>query len=391
MPRAVLIVLDGVGCGAAPDAASYGDANANTLAHTATAVGGLHLPNLAAWGLGRITAIDGVPPAPSPRAAVGRMREASAGKDTTTGHWEMCGLVTREPFATFPRGFPAELVDAFTRAVGRGVLGNKAASGTAIIDELGAEHLRSGKLILYTSGDSVFQIAAHGDVVPVSDLHAICEKARRLCDPWRIARVIARPFVGEPGAFRRTYDRRDFAMPPPGETLCDRLAAAGVPVVGIGKIPDIFSGRGIAEAIHTEGNADGLRATLAAMERLSSGLIFTNLVDFDMLYGHRRDPAGFARALCELDAALPELERRMRPGDWVALSADHGTDPTAPGSDHTREHVPVIVRGGRATDLGTRATFADLGQTLAEHFGAGRLDAGESFLGEIQPLPELTA
>lgn len=381
--RVVLIVLDSVGCGGAPDASDYGDAGADSLGHTARAAGGLSLPTLERWGLANLTTVEGLSAVREPRAAFGRMREASAGKDTTTGHWEMAGLLTREPFATFAAGFPSELVEAFTRATGRAVLGNRHASGTVILDELGAEHVRTGAIILYTSADSVFQLAAHEKVVPPEELVEICQTARRLCDAYRIGRVIARPFVGEAGNFKRTYNRRDFAMAPAGPTLCDHVVDAGLPVVGIGKIPDIFAARGIGQSIHTEGDVDGMRATARAMESVDAGLIFTNLVDCDMLYGHRRDAAGYARALQEFDRELAQLETRLRPGDLLAISADHGTDPTFPGSDHTREEVPLLVRGGRAVDLGTRATFADLGQTLAEYFGVKKLSFGSSFLSAI--------
>jgi phosphopentomutase len=371
--RTVLVVLDGVGAGALPDAAEYGDAGADTLGHVLRA--GLRLPNLERWGL--------VPGHPAPQAAHGRMAERSRGKDTTIGHWEICGLRTDEPFAVFPRGFPAELVADFERATGRGVLGNEAASGTEIIARLGAEHARTGKLILYTSADSVFQVAAHTDVVPLRHLYASCKKARELCNAWRIGRVIARPFVGQPGAWRRTYDRRDYSIPPPGPTLLDRLREARLPVVGVGKIADIFAGRGLARSLHSAGNRDGMEKTAAELDRLDGGLLFVNLVDTDMLYGHRRDVAGFAAALAEFDAFLPALEARLRPGDLLCVTADHGCDPTLPGTDHTREHVPLLVRGGRAPDLGTRATFADLGQTLAEGFGVPPLPSGTSFLEDL--------
>ena len=384
--RAFLLVADGLGVGAMPDAAAFGDEGADTLGHAAESQGGILLPALGALGLGRLTHVLGCRPAPAPRGAFGKMAEASAATDTTTGHWEMMGLPTKQPFATFPGGFPAGLVAMFSKAVGRGVLGNRAASGTVILEELGRLHVDSGALILYTSADSVFQIAAHEDVVPVDELYEICETARRLCDPYRIGRVIARPFVGETGGFRRTYNRKDFAMAPPGETLLDPLAAAGLHVTGVGKIPDIFSGRGIHESIHTEGNADGLARTLRLADASEPGLVFVNLVDFDMLFGHRRDAAGFARALVELDRFVPELTRRLCPGDVVAISADHGCDPTFRGTDHTREYVPLLffgppVRPG--VDLGTRATFADLGATLAEGFGVGPLGTGTSFLPEV--------
>ncbi len=380
--RAIIIVADGVGCGGAPDAAAYGDAGADTLGNLARAVGGLALPHLQALGLGNLTAIAGVREAAAPRAAWGVMREASAGKDTITGHWEMAGLVTTEAMATFPNGFPREITAPLATAAGRGLLGNKAASGTAIIDELGAKHVATGDLILYTSADSVLQIAAHEEVVPLPELYRICEEARQIADRHHIGRVIARPFVGAAGTFTRTYNRRDFSVVPPAPTLLDHLRAAGQSVVGIGKISDIFAGRGLSFSIHSEGNRDGLHLTLEALATLDRGLLFVNLVDFDMVYGHRNDVAGFARALVELDRWLPELERALRPEDAVFITADHGNDPTTPGTDHTREQVPLLAFGPaiRPARLGTRPSFSDLGQTIAEGLGVARLPNGESFL-----------
>ena len=325
--RAIILVADGVGCGGAPDAAEYGDAGADTLGNLSRAVGGLALPNLGALGLGNLTEISGVPRSAAPGGAWGAMREASAGKDTITGHWEMAGLLTDQAMATFPHGFPRAVTDELRDVSGRGILGNKTASGTAIIDELGPRHLETGDLILYTSADSVLQIAAHESIVPLDELYEICEKARVIADRNRIGRVIARPFVGSPGAFRRTYNRRDFAMVPHGPTLCDAVLAAGLPTVGVGKIGDIFAMRGIGESIHSEGNADGLRLTLEAMARVPQGLLFVNLVDFDMLYGHRNDAPGFARALVELDAWLPAFRAALVPGDAAFITADHGNDP----------------------------------------------------------------
>ncbi|GAO05064.1 phosphopentomutase [Anaeromyxobacter sp. PSR-1] len=383
--RLVILVADSAGCGALPDAAAYGDEGSDTLGNTSRAVGGLSLPVLGRMGLGHLTAIQGVPPDPAPAAFHGRMAERSEGKDTTTGHWEMMGVVLREGLRTFPRGFPPEILEAFVRETGApGVLGNTVASGTVIIQELGEEHQRTGKPIVYTSADSVFQVAAHTDTVPLETLYAWCRTARRILDPWRVARVIARPFVGTPGEYARTYDRKDFSMPPPAPTVLERLVEAGVPVVGVGKIPDIFDRRGITEEIHTAGNADGLARTAALLDRVDRGLVFVNLVDFDMLYGHRNDPAGYARALEELDRGLPAILDRLGPGELLALTADHGCDPTTPSTDHSREYVPLLVhapgRGGG--DLGTRATFADLGATVAEYFGV-RAEVGTSFLPEV--------
>ena len=389
LQRAIILVADGVGCGGAPDAAEYGDAGADTLGNLSrnVDVGGLALPNLGALGLGNLTEIAGVPRVAAPEGAWGAMREASAGKDTITGHWEMAGLVTTEAMATFPNGFPRAITDELRAASGRGLLGNKTASGTAIIEELGAEHIATGALILYTSADSVLQIAAHEEVVPLDELYAICEKARAIADRHRIGRVIARPFVGAPGAFKRTYNRRDYALIPPEPTLCDVVAAAGLPTVGVGKIGDIFAGRGVGESIHSEGNADGLRLTLEAMARVPRGLIFVNLVDFDMVYGHRNDAAGFARALAELDAWLPAFRAALAPGDAAFLTADHGNDPTTPGTDHTRERVPLLAFGPRvrAAPLGERASFCDLGQTIAAALEVPALVRGTSFLDVIAP------
>jgi phosphopentomutase len=294
----------------------------------------------------------------------------------------MAGLVTEEAMATFPNGFPAKITDELRAAAGRGLLGNKTASGTEIIEELGPEHLKTGALILYTSADSVLQIAAHEEIVPLPELYGICEKARGIADRNRIGRVIARPFVGAPGAFKRTYNRRDYAMIPPTPTLCDVITAAGLPTVGVGKIGDIFAGRGIGESIHSEGNADGLRLTLEALARAPRGLLFVNLVDFDMVYGHRNDAPGFARALAELDAWLPAFQRALAPGDMAFLTADHGNDPTTPGTDHTRERVPLLAFGpaARPVELGDRASFCDLGQTIAAGLGVPALALGTSFL-----------
>jgi phosphopentomutase len=384
--RAVLITLDGVGIGALPDAADYGDAGANTLQHVAAACGGLRLPHLQSLGLGNLLAIPGVPPVTTPRGGFGRMLERSAGKDTTTGHWELAGVIQKQPFPTFPAGFPEAIIAAFRRETGLDPLGNCAASGTEILRRLGEEHLRSGRPIVYTSADSVFQIAAHEAVIPVARLYDICHIARRILDPYRVGRVIARPFVGTDAAsFRRTSRRHDYSLPPTGETVLDRLAAAGLPVLAIGKIADIYAGRGIAEPLTSDGNADGMAKTLAALDRLEKGLIFTNLVDFDMLYGHRLDAAGFGRALEEFDAWLPELMGWLRSDDLLLLTADHGCDPTTPGTDHTREAVPLLAWfPGLATGvtLGVRESFADVAATLDDLFGLAA-GAGVSFLSEL--------
>jgi phosphopentomutase len=384
--RFLILVADSVGCGAMPDAADYGDQGSDTLGNTSRHVGGLSLPVMGRMGLGHTTSILGVPPHPSPAAFHGRMAERSHGKDTLTGHWEMMGVVLREGLATFPGGFPPEILEPFVAETGvPGVLANRAASGTAIIEELGAEHQRTGKPIVYTSADSVFQIAAHEETVPLDELYRWCRIARRQLDRHRVARVIARPFVGPPGGYRRTYHRKDFALATPGPTVLEALVERGVPVVGVGKIPDVFDRKGITDEVHTEGNADGLARTEALLDRVDHGLVFVNLVDFDMLYGHRNDPVGYARALEEMDRELPRILGKLRPGEVAALTADHGCDPTTPSTDHSREYVPLLVhapgRGGGG--LGTRGSFADLGATVAEFFGVPP-GVGSSFLGALR-------
>jgi phosphopentomutase len=383
--RAALLVLDGVGCGAAPDAADYGDEGSDTLGNVARAVGGLSLPRLEALGLGGTSDIPGVRAVDSPRAAWGRMRPRSAGKDSTTGHWELCGLVLDEPFPTFPAGFPAAMVQEFSRRTGRGVLGNRAASGTAILDELGEEHRRTGDWIVYTSADSVFQVAAHEQTVPPGELYRACEIARgMLTGPHAVSRVIARPFAGEPGAWRRTAGRRDWSVPPPGVTLLDRLAEAGVPRVGVGKVDDLFAGRGITSR-HAATNEEAYALIEEALATMESGLLLANVVEFDQTWGHRNDVPGFRRGLEALDARVDRLLAPVRPGDLVIITADHGNDPTTPSTDHAREEVPLLVVGPevRPVPLGCRATFADAGQTLAEWLGAAPLAAGRSFLREV--------
>ncbi len=389
--RVTLIVMDSVGIGVMPDAAEYGDAGCHTLRHTAEAVGGLSLPNLERLGLGRIDAIPGLRADLSPQAAYGKLAERSVGKDTTTGHWEMMGIVQTKPFATFPHGFPPEITEAFSKISGNGYLGNYPASGTEIIAALGEEHLKTGKPIIYTSADSVFQIAAHEAVIPVERLYEICRQTRKLLDPYHVARVIARPFVGTPGNFVRTKNRRDFSISPNGEMVLDRLVAAGIPVVGVGKIWDIFNGRGITEKRKAGGNAEAITETAAALDQRPCGLVFTNLVDFDMLYGHRRDPAGYARALAEFDARLPEILDRLTPADLLIITADHGCDPTATHStDHTREYVPLLAYHPGTTpgrNLGIRGQFCDIGATIAQIFGVEDPSKSTSFLAEIAGSP----
>ncbi len=387
LKRAIIIVLDGVGAGDAPDADAYGDAGTNSLGHCASAVGGLELPHLGQMGLGNITPMQGTPARADATGAWGKMAERSAGKDSTTGHWEISGVILHRPLPTYPDSFPLDLVAQFEDAIGRKVLGNKAASGTEIIKELGEEHMRTGRPILYTSADSVFQIAAHQEVIPLPELYAMCMTARKmLTGDHAVGRVIARPFEGTPGHFVRTSHRRDFSLEPLGTTLLDLLDGRGDAVIGVGKIEDLFAGRGLTERNHTETNTDGMAATLRYLERDFSGLLFVNLVECDMLWGHRRDAQGYAQALREVDAWIPNLQAAMRPGDALFITGDHGVDPTAHGTDHTRECVPLLawgpgLRGG--VDLGTRATFADLGQTVASAFGVGPLVAGSSFAGEI--------
>lgn len=390
--KIILIVLDSVGIGAAPDAAEYGDAGANTLAHLAEAAGGLHLPTLQRLGLGNIpalissgTPIRGVPAADQPLAGYGAMREASKGKDTTTGHWEIAGLELTRGFHLFPKGppsFPPELVAAFEQKTGRRLIGNQAASGTAIIEELGARQMATGSWIVYTSADSVFQIAAHEEIIPLGELYRACEIARALCDPYQVGRVIARPFVGRPGAFRRTENRRDYSYPLPEPTVLDHLAAAGVPVTGVGKIEDIFAHRGLTHSFHTGNTADSAREVLDLVREHESGLIFANFIDFDMLYGHRRDARGYATALEQTDRFFGELLPLLYAGNLLIITADHGNDPTFHGTDHTREYVPLLAyQAGRpGHSLGIRKGFYDVAQSLATFFGLPPMPRGVSFL-----------
>jgi phosphopentomutase len=382
--RAIVIVMDSVGIGELPDAPAYGDQGSNTVGNIAKQIP-LKVPTLRSLGLDEL--VDLGLPAEARHAKAGgfgRMAEASAGKDSVTGHWEMMGIVLDKAFPTFPNGFSRDVLDAFSRETGRGVLGNRAASGTAIIDELGPEHMRTGALIVYTSADSVFQIAAHEDVVPVRELYRACEIAYRLVgEGLGVGRVIARPFVGAPGSFKRTSNRRDYALPPFGDTLLDRVTSAGLPVIAIGKIEDLFAGRGITKATHTTSDDHGMDEVEREMQQVDGGLIFTNLVDFDTQYGHRNDTAGYARNLERFDARLAAILPRLREDDLLIVTADHGNDPTTPSTDHAREYVPVFAVGPRVkpnVDLGTRRTFADVGQTLAELFGVGALPHGVSFL-----------
>lgn len=392
LQRVILIVMDGVGIGAAPDAADYGDAGSATLQNTASLVGGVELPVLTALGLGRAADIVGLPVKGVPASghvlgSYGVMQEVSPGKDTTTGHFEIAGLKLDAPFPVFPDGFPDEVIRSFSARIGRGVLGNKVASGTVIIEELGAEHLRTGKPIVYTSADSVFQIAAHEDVIPVPELYEICAHAREILDgPYRVSRVIARPFTGVPGSFQRTAGRKDFSVAPPGPTVLDILSDHCVPTVGVGKISDIFSGRGLSASTHSHDTLESLEDTIKYMESVRRGLIFTNCIDFDMLWGHRNDPHGYAKALAEFDRALGLLMQHLTKGDLLIVTADHGNDPTTASTDHSREYVPLLVHcPGRDTnaDLGIRKGFYDVAATVCEALlGEVLSKNGKSFLRE---------
>ena len=392
-PRVVLIVLDSVGCGELSDASLYGDEGSDTLGNISKQVP-LRVPRLRALGLDRVAKI-GPPAFDSAQTreggpdvgAYGRMAEASAGKDSVTGHWEMMGLVLDRPFPTFPSGFPAAVIAEFEARIGRGTIGNVVASGTEIIDRLGPEHVRTGKPIVYTSADSVFQIAAHEDVIPVPELYRICEAAFAIVGRGMgVGRVIARPFVGLPGTFKRTSNRHDYALDPIGQTLLDHLTAGGIPVVSVGKVKDLFAGRGITRAMPTASDDEGVDRVLDAMNSVASGLIFANLVDFDTVYGHRNDVAGYAANLERFDERLVSVLDRLRDTDLLVVTADHGNDPTTPSTDHSREHVPLLMTGRhvrRSADLGTRRTFADLGQTLAANFAVGPLAHGTSFLEDV--------
>jgi phosphopentomutase len=386
--RVVVIVLDGVGAGKAPDAADYGDVGSNSLSNTARAVGGYQLPNLEKLGWGHITPMLGVQAVAEASGAFGRLRPISAGKDSITGHWELMGVLLDRPLPTYPNGFPPEVLDEFKCLTGLDVLGNRPASGTEILKQLGAEHLRTGRPIVYTSADSVFQIAAHEEVIPLARLYEICRISRKmLTGTHAVGRVIARPFLGsEPANFKRTYNRRDFPLDPVGETVLDSLVVGGKSVYTTGKIDDLFAGRGITRSAHSEDNLSATQSMLEFLKEDFEGLLFTNLVEFDMIYGHRNDPQGFAGALQAFDACLPELQKRLRPSDAVMLVADHGVDPTTPGTDHTREHSPLLVFGPTirpGVALGDRATFSDVAATLAEIFQLSPRTQGTSFLSQI--------
>ncbi|WP_159882263.1 phosphopentomutase [Paenibacillus puerhi] len=387
--RICLIVLDSVGIGELPDAPRFGDAGAHTLGHIAQRVPELKLPNLQKLGLGNIAQLEGIEPADKPEGYFGKMAEVSVGKDTMTGHWEIMGLKVDIPFNVFPDGFPPELLERFESETGRKVIGNKPASGTDILDELGEEQMKTGAWIVYTSADSVFQLAAHEEIIPLDELYRACEIARRLTleDPYAVGRVIARPYLGQPGAFKRTPNRHDYAVKPPEETVMNRLKDAGLDSIAIGKIGDIYSGEGVTRSTPTKSNLDGIERTIDALKQPFGGLLFTNLVDFDSLYGHRRDPQGYAGALNEFDEWLPRIMEQIGDEDLLILTADHGNDPIHHGTDHTREYVPLLVYSPSLREpqsLGVRGTFADIGATIAENFGVAPTGNGQSFLSELR-------
>ena len=385
--RIIIIVLDSVGIGELPDAYKFGDEGSNTLVNTAKAVGGLNVPNLESFGLGKIGDIPGVSKEVDAKAFYGKMIEASAAKDTTSGHWEIMGVITEKPFPTYPKGFPDDVIKAFTTAIGRPILGNKTASGTEIIKELGEEHIKTGFPIVYTSADSVFQIAACEDVIPIESLYEMCNCARDILKgKHNVGRVIARPFIVENGIYTRTERRRDFSLPPPEETVLDKAVKKGYEVVGVGKIGDIFAHRGLTREIHATNNRDGVLKTIESIRRDFKGIIFTNLIDFDMRYGHRNNPEGYAEALESFDKSLPEIVDALKAGDVIIITADHGCDPTTLSTDHSREYVPLLVFGkklNKPRSLGIRNSFADVGATVSEALLKSRLDKGESFFTEL--------
>ena len=385
--RIIIIVLDSVGIGELPDAYKFGDEGSNTLVNTAKAVGGLNVPNLESFGLGKIGDIPGVSKEVDAKAFYGKMIEASAAKDTTSGHWEIMGVITEKPFPTYPKGFPDDVIKAFTTAIGRPILGNKTASGTEIIKELGEEHIKTGFPIVYTSADSVFQIAACEDVIPIESLYEMCNCARDILKgKHNVGRVIARPFIVENGIYTRTERRRDFSLPPPEETVLDKAVKKGYEVVGVGKIGDIFAHRGLTREIHATNNREGVLKTIESIREDFKGIIFTNLIDFDMKYGHRNNPEGYAEALESFDKSLPEIVDALKAGDVIIITADHGCDPTTLSTDHSREYVPLLVFGkklNKPRSLGIRNSFADVGATVSEALLELRLDKGESFFTEL--------
>jgi len=388
MPRRVIIiVLDSVGIGEMPDAEKYGDLGSNTLGNVARQRGGLNLPHLQKLGLGNINSIMGIPAAPAPEGNFGKMAEQSLGKDTTTGHWEMAGVILERALPTFPQGFPNDFINRYERAIGRKVIGNEVASGTEIIQRLGEEHVRTGKPVVYTSADSVFQVAAHEEIIQLPELMRICQVARTmLTGELQVGRVIARPFLGEVGRFYRTSNRHDFALEPPQKILLEYIMEHGLEVSTVGKINDIYAGRGVTNFVPSKGNMESVDKTLDYMAKVETGLIMANLVDFDMVYGHRNDVEGYAKALEDFDVRLPEIYKALRAEDMLIITADHGCDPTLPGTDHTREYVPLLVCGptlNKGVNLGVRSTFADLGATVAEYLSTEPLANGESFYAEL--------
>ncbi|ABW19135.1 phosphopentomutase [Alkaliphilus oremlandii] len=387
MNRVILFIMDSVGIGALPDAEQFGDLGANTLGNIALQENGIDLPNLQKLGLGNIDGIVGIEPVESPLGAFGKSLEVSNGKDTTTGHWEIAGIHLKEPFKTFPNGFPEDVINEIERKIGRKTLGNKAASGTVILDELGEEHMRTGSPIIYTSADSVLQIAAHEEVISLDELYKICGIAREIMmGDNAVARIIARPFIGSVGNFSRTPNRRDFSLDPSGDTVLDIAKREGFDVIAVGKIEDIFNGRGITEAVHTVDNMDGINKTIEYIEKQNKGIIFTNLVDFDSMYGHRRDPKGYKRALEDLDKRIPEILESMRDDDIIIFTADHGNDPTYKGSDHTREYIPLVIYGKKVkanTNIGIRKSFADIAATISDILEIPSTNKGESFKNSI--------
>ena len=387
--RIFLVVMDSVGIGEAPDAKQFDDLGADTLGHIAERMNGLNMPTMGKLGLSNIREIKGIEKADQPLAHYTKMQEASNGKDTMTGHWEIMGLYIDQPFQTFPDGFPDDLLDELKEKTGRGIIGNKPASGTEILVELGEEHMKTGDLIVYTSADSVLQIAAHEDVVPIDELYEICETARKMTmnDKYMVGRIIARPFVGEPGAFERTSNRHDYALKPFGRTVMNALEDGGFDVVALGKISDIYDGEGVTKAIRTKDNDDGMEKLIQSIDEDFHGLNFLNLVDFDAKYGHRRDPEGYGKALETFDERLPEVLEKLKEDDLLIITADHGNDPVHHGTDHTREYVPLIVHHKGVTSgkaLPIRETFADIGATIAENFGVDMPKYGKSFLDEIK-------
>jgi phosphopentomutase len=386
--RIFLIVMDSVGIGEAPDAKKFGDEGSDTFGHIAEKMDGLHMPNMAKLGLSNIREIKGIPVQDEPLAYYTKMQEASNGKDTMTGHWEIMGLHIETPFKVFPDGFPKELLDEIEKRTGRGILGNKPASGTEILDELGEEHMKTGKLIIYTSADSVLQIAAHEEIVPIDELYKICEIARELTldEKYMVGRIIARPFVGEPGNFTRTSNRHDYALKPFERTVMNELSDSGLDVIAIGKISDIYDGEGVTQSLRTKSNMDGMDKLVETLDMDFTGLSFLNLVDFDALFGHRRDPIGYGKALEEYDARLPEVFEKLTDDDLLIITADHGNDPVHPGTDHTREYVPLLVYNKKmdgGEELPLRSTFADVGATVADNFNVTPPKHGKSFLAEI--------